>query len=263
MNDVRQIRYPKGFDWQIWVDRWDNMQQGYLVKRTERFEVMTRLIRETQDSIVRIVDLGCGTGSLMLEMLEAFPKVELTGVDFDPTLLPLARNRLTKFGDRVNLLLEDLRQDKWLQHLSGPADTVVSATALHWFKPDELADLYGKIAKILHVGGIFLNADHVDSENKHIQRAWKEHREEMLNQQQSAGGEDWEFFWAEYMAALGLDPQEIHQRVLNSWEGGVEEGMPLTWHFDKLKSAGFTNVDCFWRCDCDAIYGGIISCRND
>ncbi|MHC4499684.1 MAG: SAM-dependent methyltransferase, partial [Planctomycetota bacterium] len=67
MNDVRQIRYPEGFDWQIWVDRWDNMQQRYLVKRTERFEVMTRLIRETQDSIVRIVDLGCGTGSLMLE----------------------------------------------------------------------------------------------------------------------------------------------------------------------------------------------------
>ncbi|MHC4639951.1 MAG: hypothetical protein ACYTBV_21050 [Planctomycetota bacterium] len=50
MNDVRQIGCPEGFDWQIWVDRWDNMQQRYLVKRTERFEVMTRLIRETQDS---------------------------------------------------------------------------------------------------------------------------------------------------------------------------------------------------------------------
>jgi SAM-dependent methyltransferase len=263
MNDVKEIRYPVGFDWQIWVDRWDNMQQRYLVKRTERFEVMTRLIRETQDSIVRIVDLGCGTGSLMLEMLETFPKAELTGIDFDPTLLPLAQNRLTKFGDRVNLLLEDLRQDEWLKYLPEPVDAVVSATALHWFKPNELADLYGKIAKILRVGGILLNADHVGSENKHIQQAWEKHREKMLNHQKNAGVEDWEVFWAEYMAALGLETREIHQRVLNNWEGGVEEGMPLNWHFDKLKAAGFTNIDCFWRCDCDAIYGGIISYREN
>ncbi len=53
-----------------------------------------RVIRETQDSIVRIIDLGCGTGSLMLEILKVFPKVELIGIDFDPTLLPLAQNRL-------------------------------------------------------------------------------------------------------------------------------------------------------------------------
>ena len=245
------------------LDRWDNMQQRYLVKRNERFEVMTRLIRETQDSIARIIDFGCGTGSLMLHMLKAFPKAELIGIDFDPTLLPLAQNRLTEFGDRVNLFLEDLRQDKWLQHLSGSVDAIVSATALHWFKPNELAELYGRIAKILYGGGIFLNADHVANENMHIQHAWEKHREMMLHHQKNVVVEDWEVFWTEYMAALGLETREIHQRVLNNWEGGVEEGMPLDWHFDKLKSAGFTNVDCFWRCDCDAIYGGIISYRDD
>ena len=42
---------------------------------------------------------------------------------------------------------------------------------------------------------------------------------------------------------------------------GVEEGLPLAWHFDKLTESGFSSVDCFWRCDCDAIYGGI-SCRD-
>ena len=37
-----------------------------------------------------------------------------------------------------------------------------------------------------------------------------------------------------------LESRQIHQRVLNDWEGGVEEGMPLNWHFDELKAAGFT-----------------------
>ena len=260
MNDLKEIKFPEDFDWQRWINRWDRMQERYIVKRGERFKIMIRLIGETQDSIVRIVDLGCGTGSLMLEMLEAFPNVELTGIDFDPTLLPLARNRLAKFGNRVTFLLEDLRQDKWLKHLPQSIDAVVSATALHWFEPNELSDLYSKIAKILRIGGIFLNDDHVGSENKQIQQAWERHREKMLNQK-NAGGEEWEVFWAEYMAALDLETQEIHQRVLNNWEGGIEEGMPLVWHFDKLKATGFTDIDCFWRCDCDAIYGGSISDR--
>ncbi|MHC4216291.1 MAG: class I SAM-dependent methyltransferase [Planctomycetota bacterium] len=263
MNDVREIRCPEGFDWQAWADRWDKMQQRYIVRRAERFEVMARLIRETQDSIVRIVDLGCGTGSLMLKMLEAFPNVELTGIDFDPTLIPLAQNRLTKFSGKVTLFLDDLRQDEWLKHLSGPVDAVVSATALHWLKPKELAELYVNIAKILRVGGIFLNADHVSSENKQIQEGWEKHREKMLNQQKEAVGEKWEVFWTDYMAALGLQAHQINQRVLNKWESGVEEGMPLSWHFERLKAAGFTNIDCFWRCDCDAIYGGIVSNRKD
>lgn len=263
MNEDKTIKYPEGFDWPVWIDRWDRMQQRYLVRRAERFEVMAHLIRETQDSVIRIVDLGCGTGSLMLEMLETFPNAELTGIDFDPTLLPLAQNRLAEFGDRVTMLLDDLRQDEWLKHLQGQVDAVVSATALHWFKPDELADLYDKIAKILRVGGIFLNADHAGNKNKQIQQALEKYREKVLAQQKNIGGEDWDVFWADYMAALGLETREIHQRVLNNWEGGVEEGMPLDWHFDKLKTAGFTDIDCFWRCDCDAIYGGIIPDRKN
>jgi hypothetical protein len=38
---------------------------------------------------------------------------------------------------------------------------------------------------------------------------------------------------------------------------GSEQGLPLKWHFEQLKTAGFEAVDCFWRLDCDAIYGGI------
>ncbi|MHC4281122.1 MAG: hypothetical protein ACYSUJ_13345, partial [Planctomycetota bacterium] len=72
-NNIKQIKLPEGFDWQTWINRWDLMQQRYLVKRTESFKVMTYLLQESQETVVQIVDLGCGTGSLILEMLEAFP----------------------------------------------------------------------------------------------------------------------------------------------------------------------------------------------
>jgi hypothetical protein len=69
-------------------------------------------------------------------------------------------------------------------------------------------------------------------------------------------GEDWSQFWDAYLEALGPGTREERQRALGEWKG-VEEGMPLEWHFDELRAAGFTDVDCFWRCDCDAVYGGI------
>jgi SAM-dependent methyltransferase len=73
-----------------------------------------------------------------------------------------------------------------------------------------------------------------------------------------ACADDWDGFWAAYTAALGLEgAEDSTRRVLGGWDGGVEQGLPLAWHLDALREAGFGAVDCFWRCDCDAIYGGI------
>jgi SAM-dependent methyltransferase len=259
VNNVNEIKLPEGFNWEVWVNRWDKMQDECVAKWAERLEIISRMVRDTQNSAARVVDLGCGTGSLMLEILKVLPEAQLIGIDFDPTLLPLARKRLAEYGERINLFLEDLRTDKWLRHLSEPVDAVVSATALHWLKPKELFELYGKIAKILRVGGIFLNSDPVSSENEYIQQAWEKNRKRMLSQNKVDRRLGWEDFWAEYMKALGPDICQVYKQFLIKLESGVEEGMPLVWHFDKLRAAGFTSVDCFWRCDCSAIYGGIFS----
>ncbi len=251
------INKPPSLDWQSWVDRWDRMQERYLVNRPERFEVISRLIRRTQQTVTKVVDLGCGTGSLMLGVLDVFPNAEVLGVDFDPSLLWLARARLERFGSRSRTELLDLRNPSWTHSITGPVDAVISATALHWLSPAQLASAYHGIAQILRSGGIFLNADHVGSDSPEVQREWECHRAEMLKQEGKDQSDDWEGFWAEYSKALKLDAREIHQRVIGGWEGGVEEGLPLSWHFDRLRENGFVHVDCFWRCDCDAIYGGI------
>ena len=80
----------------------------------------------------------------------------------------------------------------------------------------------------------------------------------MRRQEGDTDAEDWGGFWNAYAEALGLDVSQIHERVIGGWEGGVEQGLPLAWHFDRLKESGFASVDCFWRCDCDAVYGGLM-----
>ena len=194
----------------------------------------------------------------MIRALEAFPEAHIFGIDIDPTLLPLAQRQTALYADRVRLFRADLRNQFWIQPLPQAVDAVVSATALHWLTRDQLQEIYGQIASILKPGGIFLNADHVGSDVPDIQRSWEQHREAMREAERNPLAEDWDCFWKTYLSVLGSKAREMRERALGSWEGN-DTGLPLAWHFDQLRTCGFSSVDCFWRCDCDAIYGGIRS----
>lgn len=242
-------------DWKHWVERWDRMQERYLVGRRDRFECIVRVIEATQERVGRVLDLGAGTGTLTLCLLEAFPSAEVYAVDMDPTLIPLAVERTSGSGDRVHHFRADLREPGWHEGIPGDLNAVVTATSLHWLGPEELRALYRQLGRLIAPGGVFLNADHVGSRHPGIQAWWGQHREKMRRERPQTG-EDWGEFWDVFLEALGPGAREERQKVLGEWKG-VEEGMPLAWHFDELRAAGFTDVDCFWRCDCDAVYGAV------
>jgi cyclopropane fatty-acyl-phospholipid synthase-like methyltransferase len=188
MSMEKEIKIYNRLKPKLWIERWDKMQERYIARRSERFDVMVQLVSNTQSKVRYILDLGCGTGSLMLKMLKAFTSARVIGIDFDPTLLPLARKRLKSHENRTLVILDDLRKSKWLKQIPKSVDAVVSATALHWMQLEELIKLYSKLAKIIKPGGIFLNADHVGSSNKKIQQTWQKQREQTSNQ---STGETW------------------------------------------------------------------------
>ena len=198
MEPIEHIQPPEGFDWEYWVQRWDRMQERYLARRHKRFETMIGIIRDTQDHVSRILDLGCGSGSLMLALLEAFPQAQLIGIDFDPTLLLLAGRRLAEFEKRAAIVLADLRDPTWIDNIRTPIDAIVSATALHWFTEEQLSKLYEQMAEIISPDGVFLNADHVGSESSAIQTAWERNREKTLRSESDPSADDWESFWKDY-----------------------------------------------------------------
>jgi SAM-dependent methyltransferase len=250
------LHVPDGIRWQDWVERWDRMQERYLVRRAERIGLIVGLVRGAVSPLKRVLDLGCGTGSLMQPFLDGFPSAEVYGIDFDPVLLPLAQERLRPYGSRARLILADLRSETWRAELPDTFDAVISATALHWLTPVELAGLYRQLASLVRPGGLFVNADHVASRQPNVQKIWEQSREEKRRAEAKPGGEDWEGFWEAYAQALGLSGgRRAAERVLGGWDGGVEEGLPLVWHFSALTDSGFSHPECFWRCDCDAIYG--------
>ena len=67
-------------------------------------------------------------GSLNLMLLQSMPAATILGVDFDPTLLALAKHRLGAHASRVHLIQADLRERTWAKLVPEPVEAVVSAT---------------------------------------------------------------------------------------------------------------------------------------
>ncbi len=148
---------PKEFDATGWVRRWDRQQAGYVPDREESFALMLEILQRLGAAPGRLLDLGCGPGSLSDRVLARFPDAEVIGLDLDPVMLELGRRTL---GERVQWVQADLRTPDWPDAVpGGPVDAVVSAIALHWLDTEHLPALAGGIAAVLRRDGVFVNFD--------------------------------------------------------------------------------------------------------
>ena len=191
------------------------------------------MIRATQNHVDTIVDLGCGKGSLTVQLLDAFPAATVYGVDLDPTLLPLATKRCGQFRERAVFTEVDFRSPDWTSQVPAKCQAIVSATALHWLNETQLSSLYGQISRLLASGGIFLNADHAGSSNAKIQSAWEQNRD-CERAATPSSGEEWNTFWDAYLEFLGEGARTKREQAIGPWEG-IEPGLPLSWHFDAMR----------------------------
>ena len=82
---------------------------------------------------IRVLDAGCGTGHVAVEIAQRYPEVEVVGLDLSAPALDVARRRAERAGVRGNLsfhqgALEDLSS---LAIAAQPFDYIVSSGVLH------------------------------------------------------------------------------------------------------------------------------------
>jgi len=77
---------------------------------------------------LRILDCGVGSGCLLLTLLREYPRAQGVGIDASPEALAVAGANAERLGvaSRARLLVEDWRQEGWVDRLGGPFDLVVS-----------------------------------------------------------------------------------------------------------------------------------------
>jgi len=124
---------------------WDPPQ--YEQFRSERSRPFRELLaRVDLPGAVRVVDLGCGTGSLTAELLATWPAAHVVGVDSSPEMLSEAQPR--RIPGRLEFVLGDLRE--W--EPDDPVDVLISNATLQWV-PDHLPVLL-RLTSFLAPGGV-------------------------------------------------------------------------------------------------------------
>ena len=103
-----------------------------------------------------VLDLGCGTGTLLQALVARQPDARLTGIDPDPRVLAIARRRLQGSAGPVQLV------EGYAQDLPFPAaafDLVVSTLIFHHLPDPVKVAALGEVRRVLAPHGRFLLVD--------------------------------------------------------------------------------------------------------
>ena len=137
------------------VDRWVSRDAERPVLRTARELTVAVIALDSRPATV--LELAGGAGTFLATFLDAFPDARGVWSDSSREMERHARATLSRFGERVDYLLADMRNPGLAR---ASAEVVVCARATHGLGGDELGAFYREVAGILRPGGWLVNLDH-------------------------------------------------------------------------------------------------------
>lgn len=126
-----------------------------LTTRERRFkgQVLERAAVRPRD---RVLDLGCGTGTLALDVKRAQPEAMVTGLDADPMILDRARRKSERAG--VEILFAEGASTK-LPFDNASFDVVLSTLFFHHLESDAKRTTANELARVVTPSGRLHVAD--------------------------------------------------------------------------------------------------------
>jgi tRNA (cmo5U34)-methyltransferase len=189
-------------------------------------EMIARLLDYVPRDARRVLELGCGTGNLSLQLAKRFPLAALTLVDASAEMIALVESRIeqsrSRAGPRVTYVEARFEE---LDLREGSFDLVVSSISLHHV--EDKGKLYGRIRSLLSEGGRFCFADQIRGEPESNHRV------------------NWER-WLDFCREPGnCTSDEIDSLLQHA--AAHDHYTTLTEHMALLSRAGFSETDCVWR----------------
>ncbi len=104
----------------------------------------------------KVLDVGCGTGSMALIIKQAYPAAEVVGLDGDPQILENARRKARSRGLEIRF---DQGMSFDLPYPNESFDAVLTTMMLHHLSRDDKQTTAREMYRVLRPGGRLFGAD--------------------------------------------------------------------------------------------------------
>lgn len=237
------------------ADTFDKMAQKLVPKYDFLQDELFNIIDFRENECINIVDLGSGSGILLEKILKRYPNSKCYWIDYSTQFLDVAKERLSKYGDRVTFILSSF-EDDWENKIDANVHLVVSMSAIHHLETKEKADLYKKVYSFLQPNGWFINIDEMKTlyfeAYKNSMLFWSDYvnqSEKNIHDDQIEHYENWNTHFDNWRKRNIENINIPKQKGDDLHENFVDQ---LDW----LKQTGFKSVDLFVKYHLWCIIGG-------
>lgn len=183
---------------------------------------------------VDMLDLGCGDGTLTRVLMDEHPGVRATLVDGSADMLKKA-GELLKGGGEASLVRASFQELIEGRPALGRFGFIFSSLAIHHLDTGRKSALYDYVHGHLGPGGFFVNIDVVLPPSDALEGWYLEIWRDWIK---SAGGPEGEDIPSQYKGNPDNLPDSLESQL------------------DALKTAGFRDVDCYYKHGIFAVFGG-------
>lgn len=192
----------------------------------------------SQKNRPQVLDLGCGDGLFIEELLKSAPALEVVLVDGSKEMLEAARQRLASHS-KIQYIQASFQELLEGNMLSGDFDCIFSSLAIHHLAFRDKVNLYGWIHDQLSPGGYLVNFDVVLSPSEELERWYLILWSEWLGNNSGASNQD---------RTLPI-PQRYKENKDNQPD-------TLKSQLETLEKIGFQEVDCYCKYGIFSLFGG-------
>ena len=230
--------------------KWKNKQAAlefienadmYILERQRLFAVMKSLYKHflaDNNQTIKVLELGCGDGRVTHELLKVDANLEGTLIDGSLEMIENAKNRLNSYPGLK--FVQTTFQELVDSDLSENFNFVVSSLAIHHLQEDEKKILFEYVYNHLNSDGFFLNIDVVRAPTKSLENWYLKLWEEWIMENETKTNQ---------LASFQNIPDQYKNNPDNNPDT-LENQLKL------LESAGFSNVDCYYKYGIFSVYGG-------
>lgn len=118
--------------------------------------IVQALIPPKDGKVKRILDIGCATGRLTMQLKERFPDAEVWGIDVGAPMVRFAHVRASDLGLDINFA-QRLAEDT--KFPDGYFDVVASYILMHEVTLDALKKITAEAYRVLRPGGVYYPVD--------------------------------------------------------------------------------------------------------